>query len=594
MSRAWVRTALALVLATTAATETFAGQALVTTRTTWQYNDDGAPTAITTQVDDEEPSTVFLTYDNFVPDAADPRSGSTSVGNGRVVAYGPSPGAAAADSRFDFDERDRLVGYADSQRSITYAHHPTGLMKSATAADDSGWRFYYDDATNAQATNLYEPSRARWSAWLDAARFTSDGGEQVLVRPRKDVAGIYDPEQQVVSPLRYDAYGAQPQSSQSEGYDLAENPFQYADEYRDPTWGGIYLRARWYHPDLPTFLSRDPASQQLNHYGYAGANPAMRTDPSGRKWLGRRLKKLNKGPGGHFARFFLSPFLGPLELMAHPSAFWRQVKANKGGIDYFLAAGIAAELFSPVADAALPTFLGSMSLGTRFTVRLITDSVLGLGQSATQSGLLRGAGHFDWHTFAQGAEYTFGGIAWVRLTAGVGYRPFGLKSTGFQEFVRAQGDLGQDEALIFRVKDTEIFRYRGLSLHFGQTSPLQEWKNLGFYHERLIAVTREDVYSSEFFLGDVMHQNEELEDYVSMIERDKSTRYQFVGRKQNFNAYQFDHANPRGFASKEEVNAWKVRLKSNPDEPFPGRKYNTITNNCHDHVSAVIESLGLR
>ncbi|MCP4630031.1 MAG: hypothetical protein GY850_41960 [bacterium] len=32
--------------------------------------------------------------------------------------------------------------------------------------------------------------------------------------------------------------------------------FRYAGEYRDPLWGGYYLRARWYHPDLTTFIAR--------------------------------------------------------------------------------------------------------------------------------------------------------------------------------------------------------------------------------------------------------------------------------------------------------------------------------------------------
>ncbi|HEY0302115.1 MAG TPA: RHS repeat-associated core domain-containing protein, partial [Rhizomicrobium sp.] len=56
----------------------------------------------------------------------------------------------------------------------------------------------------------------------------------------------------------------------------ARNPFAYAGEYRDPIWGGPYLRARWYQPTLPSFVSSDPLSAKVNHYGYRGGNPVMR------------------------------------------------------------------------------------------------------------------------------------------------------------------------------------------------------------------------------------------------------------------------------------------------------------------------------
>ena len=60
----------------------------------------------------------------------------------------------------------------------------------------------------------------------------------------------------------------------------------YAGQLRDPS-GLYYMRARWYDTATGRFVSRDPATpslsqpRTLNPYGYAYANPAIVTDPTG-------------------------------------------------------------------------------------------------------------------------------------------------------------------------------------------------------------------------------------------------------------------------------------------------------------------------
>jgi hypothetical protein len=66
-----------------------------TTVHTYSYNVDGALTAVTTQVDDQAATTTYLTWDDFTPDASDPTTGTVSVGDGRLVGFGPSPGNQA-------------------------------------------------------------------------------------------------------------------------------------------------------------------------------------------------------------------------------------------------------------------------------------------------------------------------------------------------------------------------------------------------------------------------------------------------------------------------------------------------------------------
>ena len=53
---------------------------------------------------------------------------------------------------------------------------------------------------------------------------------------------------------------------------------------REPDASGlIYYRARYYHPGLGRFISRDPIGLQggINPYAYADGNPVLFNDPSG-------------------------------------------------------------------------------------------------------------------------------------------------------------------------------------------------------------------------------------------------------------------------------------------------------------------------
>src|SRR5262245_45160755 len=61
------------------------------TTTTYHYNADHALTAVTTQVDSQPSTTVYLTWDNFVPNTTDPTTGTVLGGNGNLRGFGPTP-----------------------------------------------------------------------------------------------------------------------------------------------------------------------------------------------------------------------------------------------------------------------------------------------------------------------------------------------------------------------------------------------------------------------------------------------------------------------------------------------------------------------
>ncbi|MBQ3055518.1 MAG: DUF4329 domain-containing protein [Oscillospiraceae bacterium] len=63
--------------------------------------------------------------------------------------------------------------------------------------------------------------------------------------------------------------------------DTPANPLGYCGEYRDAETGFIYLRARYYDPNLGRFTTEDPARDGLNWYVYCNNNPINYVDPWG-------------------------------------------------------------------------------------------------------------------------------------------------------------------------------------------------------------------------------------------------------------------------------------------------------------------------
>ncbi len=59
------------------------------------------------------------------------------------------------------------------------------------------------------------------------------------------------------------------------------NPFQYCGEYYDVESGLIYLRNRYYDPEVGAFISEDPIQDGMNWYVYCSNNPVNFVDPLG-------------------------------------------------------------------------------------------------------------------------------------------------------------------------------------------------------------------------------------------------------------------------------------------------------------------------
>jgi RHS repeat-associated protein len=92
-----------------------------------------------------------------------------------------------------------------------------------------------------------------------------------------DVTQLANENGTVVKNYDYDAWGT---PTKDEGEEI-DNPIRYVGEYFDDESGMIYLRARYYQPEVGRFISEDPAKDGMNWYGYCAGNPVMNIDPTG-------------------------------------------------------------------------------------------------------------------------------------------------------------------------------------------------------------------------------------------------------------------------------------------------------------------------
>ena len=87
---------------------------------------------------------------------------------------------------------------------------------------------------------------------------------------------IVDDEAKLVSYQEYDPYGQPIINHQSS----IINPYGFTGEWWETDLSLLHLRARWYAPELGTFLSVDPVETEPA-YQYVQGNPTNLTDPTG-------------------------------------------------------------------------------------------------------------------------------------------------------------------------------------------------------------------------------------------------------------------------------------------------------------------------
>lgn len=194
-----------------------------------------------------------------------------------------------------YDGLNQLIGFTDGETTASYKYNASGLRYEKTVdgqtinhvwdgdkqiiADVIDNQFYEADCY-IRGTNLVAKYNYRNGDKTEYTYYTQNA--------HGDVVNLTNANGEVTKTYKYDAFGVEKNISESD-----TNAFRYCGEYYDTETGTIYLRARYYDPEIGRFISRDSFAGSnndplsLNLYTYCHNNPILGVDPSGHlpKWL---------------------------------------------------------------------------------------------------------------------------------------------------------------------------------------------------------------------------------------------------------------------------------------------------------------------
>ncbi len=217
---------------------------------------------------------------------------------------------------YTYNSINQLVSKSDGSDTVTFAYDTVGNMTAATKNGNVVKQYTYDPFNRLKTANvngnsasyIYNGDNLRQSKTANGETTThvyngsdivvdwgngsnirafyargnglafikcEDGMEAYGTTPRGDVVKLFDGAG-TKGDYTYSAYG-----EVTGGTPFKLNAFGYTGEYTDIETGLIYLRNRYYDPELGIFLTEDPAQDGFNWYAYCGGNPVMFLDPWG-------------------------------------------------------------------------------------------------------------------------------------------------------------------------------------------------------------------------------------------------------------------------------------------------------------------------
>ena len=178
---------------------------------------------------------------------------------------------------FEYDSINRLVKAQGNGYTAEYTYGPDGLRESKTLNGDVT-KYIYNGGSIVAETDADGNLKNRYKRDGHGNIIASKIGDtdlQYYLYDGQGVSGMLDDTSNTLATYTYDAFGNQVRDGG------AFNPFGYRGEYTDEETGFIYLRNRYYDPEIGRFITEDPAKDGLNWYAYCGNDPVNAVDPWG-------------------------------------------------------------------------------------------------------------------------------------------------------------------------------------------------------------------------------------------------------------------------------------------------------------------------
>jgi len=255
----------------------------------YNYDPMGNRISMTTTIDGID-STVDYMYD-----AADRLLQSENItfaydNNGNLIEKSENPGRVVS---YGYDGANRLIGISTlfgSQRDLyNFEYDGDGNRVSKTMIHGKSTQYseYVWDVNSILPQVLTESDKKGTTIYTYGLYLIS------MTDPHRgefyyhhdglgSVRSLSDSKESIKTIYRYDTFG---QLRKEMGH--VDNDFLFTGEQMDDETGLIYLRARYYDPDIGRFINKDPImdigsmTQSINRYVYTMNNPANFVDPSG-------------------------------------------------------------------------------------------------------------------------------------------------------------------------------------------------------------------------------------------------------------------------------------------------------------------------
>ncbi|HEX5057246.1 MAG TPA: RHS repeat-associated core domain-containing protein, partial [Gammaproteobacteria bacterium] len=247
-------------------TERTTAGASLTENKTYSYNNRNQVTGITDSVSGE---VIGYTYD----------------ANGNRIQKTVIASGATQSTDFVYDVRDQLREILSGGSSIgQFLYDYQGLrVRKQTAAETA--RYVYDDQSVLLQTDDAGNTLSKYDYGPDhllSLNNVTEGTQFYLFDALGSVTNLIKPGGAIQARYQYDAWG----TIRNKVGD-SENVFGFTGHEMDTESGLIYMKARFYDPDLGQFLSQDlfegatDTPPSLHKYLYAYENPTVYTDPDG-------------------------------------------------------------------------------------------------------------------------------------------------------------------------------------------------------------------------------------------------------------------------------------------------------------------------
>ncbi len=182
-------------------------------------------------------------------------------------------------NQYQYDDLGLLQSITDANGKTLASFHylPNGLLGRLHSGNDRQ-DFYYD--TNSRAITVFN-NQQRYDFIQHRQKYlatlTATGGEQLFTTNQSTGArlGLNAKGEKTTNIYSYEGYGQSIAGDNPSG-----NNFLWNQELTEKMTGVVYLKNRFYHPQLRRFTSRDKLKVE-NRYSYANANPIGFVDPMG-------------------------------------------------------------------------------------------------------------------------------------------------------------------------------------------------------------------------------------------------------------------------------------------------------------------------